>query len=33
MHNRYAYMSKSSKNIEKLQNKVNKYDLVIVYLA
>jgi len=26
-------MSKSSKNIEKLQNKVNKYDLVIVYLA
>jgi len=26
-------MSKSSKNTEKLQNKVNKYDLVIVYLA
>jgi len=26
-------MLKSSINIEKLQNKVNKYDLVIVYLA
>jgi len=26
-------MSKNSKNIEKKQNKVNKYDLVIVYLA
>jgi len=26
-------MSKSSNNIDKLQNKVNNYDLVIVYLA